>query len=170
MAWGFQMEFYKCLPTLPQWEGGNIKNVRVSLLINNTMVTMQYLEHLYWKIQSPNLTGHRVFYLATLILHNRHMEHFIPRRSEDSYSSARDNLSHTYERFKLLLSSKVKWGLWNPIWGHFQTRFGLFTLGTLIKSYITRKPPIAPNLKQLSQLLLPTKPHGRRLRRGLGLG
>lgn len=39
--------------------------------------------------------------------------------------------------------------------GHFQSWFGLFTSGTLIKSYITRKPPIAPNLKQLSQLLLP---------------
>lgn len=111
-----------------------------------------------------------MFYLATLILHHHHRARFVPRGSEDSCSSARDNLSHTYERFKFLLSSKAKWGLWNPIWGDFQTQFGLFTLGTLIKSYITRKPPIAPNLKQLSQLLLPTKPHGGSLRRGLCLG
>ena len=42
--------------------------------------------------------------------------------------------------------------------------------GPLIKSYITRKPPIAPNSKQLSQLLLPAQPHGGSLRRGLCLG
>ena len=42
--------------------------------------------------------------------------------------------------------------------------------GPLIKSYITGKPPIAPNSKQLSQLLLPTQPHGGSLRRGLCLG
>lgn len=42
--------------------------------------------------------------------------------------------------------------------------------GPLIKSYITRKPPIAPNSKQLSQPLLPTQPHGGSLRRGLCLG
>lgn len=41
--------------------------------------------------------------------------------------------------------------------GHFQPQLGLFTSGTLIKSYITRKPPIAPNSKQLGQLLLPAK-------------
>ena len=38
--------------------------------------------------------------------------------------------------------------------------FDCLLQGPLIKSYITRKPPIAPNLKQLSQLLLPAQPHG----------
>lgn len=53
--------------------------------------------------------------------------------------------------------------------GHFQPQLGLFTSGTLIKSYITRKPPIAPNSKQLGQFLLPAKPCGGSLRRGLCL-
>lgn len=42
------METYRCLPALPQREGGNIKNIMVpSLLENNIMVAMQYLGHFH---------------------------------------------------------------------------------------------------------------------------